>query len=211
MDHCQGRRKTKKFNFKKNPLESIELPYENILALCGNQTKSQNYNLRKFHQDEQFILQIKNVVNLYIDHIEFSHLKTQKEAEEIQLNEDLGEASSQNQEDKTENILNGDDFIEEFSEESGTEEEKNDELNKQNNENFMHEEQEFELIKDSMKKLVLNDGDNEEEKFDRYDMTRPFFPKMKIGRKEKNLLFYDFDLDNQEEQIIILTFCLIST
>jgi len=80
LSQCSG--KKKKWNFEKNPLENISLPYEEILNACASLIKTGGYKLRETKKREEFVKDLQNLVSGFLELINFEHLMTQKEKED---------------------------------------------------------------------------------------------------------------------------------
>ena len=76
LSQCSG--KKKKWNFEKNPLENISLPYEEILNACASLIKTGGYKLRETKKREEFVKDLQNLVSGFLELINFEHLMIQK-------------------------------------------------------------------------------------------------------------------------------------
>ena len=94
LDGCKGRKKKKKHNFEKNPLENLDLPYHELFESCLKIAEQKSYDLRSIYSDKGFIKKIEMLTSSYIDIIEFHLSKTQAEIEKAQ-EEELSSDSEQ--------------------------------------------------------------------------------------------------------------------
>mgnify|MGYP000877337543 CR=1 FL=1 len=85
LSNCLGKKK-KKNNFEQNPLENLSLPFQEILALCSTKVKETGYNLRNLMKDEEFCFKVEELVNNFLQLIEFDHLTHYKEQDAFRKN-----------------------------------------------------------------------------------------------------------------------------
>ena len=69
-------------------LESFDLtPYTEIFELSSEKLQETNCNLRSLKNDENFCTKAEELINSFLDAIEFQHLKSYREQEDIDIND----------------------------------------------------------------------------------------------------------------------------
>jgi len=88
LARCKGQNIiTKKFNFRKNPLENMHLPNLELLDLCNQIFEEKGYTLRNCDRLEEFKTKLEMLTCKYLSQIDFTHLRSQKEQEKLENNE----------------------------------------------------------------------------------------------------------------------------
>ena len=98
LDGCQGRRRKKKYNFQKNPLENLQLPYQELLDICLKAAHEKQYCLQELQKDSEFVKKIETLTLNYMEIVELHLLKTQAESENLQeaeMDSDMEEEKDQ--------------------------------------------------------------------------------------------------------------------
>jgi len=94
LSHCMGKNKDgKNGNFEKGSLENMTLPSTDLLNFCSTKLKETHYNLRSLQRDDNFCTKVYELVDTVISSIEFVHLKSFKEQEILDNNDNKNEVS----------------------------------------------------------------------------------------------------------------------
>jgi len=74
----------------------MSLPFQELLDLCSKKIDEAGYNLRSLMKDEEFCLKSEELVNNFMDLIEFDHLNHYKEQDVFQKNQDQDDNEENN-------------------------------------------------------------------------------------------------------------------
>ena len=74
----------------------MSLPFQELLDLCSKKIDEAGYNLRSLMKDEEFCLKTEELVNNFMDLIEFDHLNHYKEQDVFQKNQDQDDNEENN-------------------------------------------------------------------------------------------------------------------
>jgi hypothetical protein len=120
LQYCQG----KKWNYKVSPLASLQLPYQELLKLTEKILKDHTYDLKSLLKEEKFGKNIQSLISSYVDTIEFTHLKSQREKDKLEA-EETDSCEDEDNKDQEEDFPNHEDCVEE---EEAIEEEEDEQL-----------------------------------------------------------------------------------
>ena len=74
----------------------MSLPFQELLDLCCKKIDEAGYNLRSLMKDEEFCLKTEELVNNFMNLIEFDHLNHYKEQDVFQKNQDQDDDEENN-------------------------------------------------------------------------------------------------------------------